>query len=90
MKSYPGIPLMITTNKDIEKGRKNETLCREISVKLKTTFDLKLKHWDGRKSIIDINLKIDYMLYEHGKGKDSNISPKKCKLHHEKSHVSMN
>jgi len=35
LKFYSGIPLMITTNKDIDKGRGNETLCRGISFKLK-------------------------------------------------------
>ena len=36
---YSGIPLMKTTNKDIEKGRGNGTLCRGFSVKLKTHID---------------------------------------------------
>ena len=38
---YSGIPLMITTNDDLEKGRDNGTLCRVISVKLKTNIDFK-------------------------------------------------
>ena len=35
LKFYSGIPLMITTNESINKGRGNGTLCRGISVKLK-------------------------------------------------------
>ena len=41
LKFYSGIPLMITTNDDLEKDRGNGTLCRGISVKLKTNDDLK-------------------------------------------------
>ena len=32
LKFYSGIPLMITTDDDLEKGRGNRTLCRGISV----------------------------------------------------------
>ena len=49
---YSGIPLMITTNKDLEKGRGNGTLYRGISVKLKTNVDLKWKIWDRRKALL--------------------------------------
>ena len=35
LKMYTGIMLMINTNKDVKKGRANDTLCREISIKLK-------------------------------------------------------
>ena len=86
---YSGIPLMITTNKDIEKGRGNGTLCRGIYIKLKTNVDLKWKNWDGRKVLWTSIKHIEYMLCEHWKENDSNISPKEFKLHPEKCHVSM-
>ena len=64
---YSGIPLMITTNKDIAKGRGNGTLCRGISVKLKKNGDLKWKNWDGRK-VLSVSIKnVNYMLCEHWK-----------------------
>ena len=80
---------MITTNKYLEKGRGNGTLCRGISVKLKNDIDLKWKNWDGRKVLSTSVKHIEYMLCEHWKEKDSNVSPRKFKLHPEKCCVSM-
>ena len=40
-KFYFGIPLMITTKKDIKIGRENGTLCRGLSIKSKKNGELK-------------------------------------------------
>ena len=84
LKFYSGIPLMITTNNGIDKGRGNGTLCRGITFKLKRNSDLKWKNWDRRK-VLSVSIKnVDYMLCEHWNKKDSGISPKRFKLDPEK------
>lgn len=80
LKWYPGIPLMITSNDDIKKGRANGTLCRGLKVKLKENMIPRWKNYDGKKvTTISVN-DCEYMLCEHWKAKEDGKPPKKFKL----------
>ena len=46
LQKYTGIMLVISTIKDIKKGRANDALCREISIKLK-----KMRNYIGRSGM---------------------------------------
>jgi hypothetical protein len=49
LRCYPNAHYMISNNDNIDKGQGNGSLCRFVSVKLKTGARLTWKNWDGRK-----------------------------------------
>ena len=50
LRLFSGAPMMCISNKDLKKGRSNETACKFVSVKLKRDWgDICWKNWDGRK-----------------------------------------
>jgi hypothetical protein len=65
LKFYNGIPLMINSIDDIDKGRANGTICKGISVKLRSGTKLVPKIWDGRiintVSVDDV----EYIICQH-------------------------
>ena len=80
LKWYPGIPLMITSNDDIKKGRANGSLCRGLNIKLKEGVVPRWKNYDGKK-VTTVSVKdCEYMLCEHWKAKEKGQTPKKFKL----------
>jgi hypothetical protein len=80
LKWYPGIPLMITSNDDIKKGRANGSLCRGLSIKLKEGTVPRWKNYDGRKvTTVGVN-DCEYMLCENWEAEEKDRPPKKFKL----------
>ena len=50
LKFYPGVPLMINSNRDLKKKRRgNGTLCRGLKLVLKEGRTTRIKNWDGYK-----------------------------------------
>jgi hypothetical protein len=88
LKFYNRIPLMINTNKDLDKGRGSGTLCWGIGIKLKKGTKVKSKIWDG-KTIPTVSIdSVEYMLCEHHK--DSIYKIKTFKIYPEKESVKIN
>ena len=81
LKKYTNILLMINTNKNIKKGRANDILCRDISIKLKKKEEFNQKGCDGRKVLAVSITNVDYMLYEHWKYRNSVTSGGKVKVY---------
>ena len=74
---------MSNTNKDIEKGIANGTLCRDILIKLKEYMELNGKNWDRRK-LLSISMKnMVYILCKHWKYRNSVTSGEKIKIYPE-------
>ena len=88
LKFYSGIPLMINTNDELDKGRANGTLCRGIGVKLKSDSQTRMKTWDG-KVVPTVSVDdVEYMLCEHYG--DSLTPYAKFKLYPDKDSVKIN
>ena len=62
---YCGVPLMINSNADIEKGLGNGTLCRGLKLVLKEGRVPRWKNWDGRKVLTVSIDDCDHLLCEH-------------------------
>jgi hypothetical protein len=56
---------MITNNDNIDKGQCNGSLCRFVSVKLKTGAWLYWKNWDGMKVNTITADKVEWIKMEH-------------------------
>lgn len=80
LKWYPGIPLMITSNGDIKKGRANGSLCRGLKIKLKEGVVPQWKNYDGKKVVTVSSYDCEYMLCEHWKAEREGQAPKRFKL----------
>ena len=65
MRCYPGSHHMCITNKDLDKGRGNGTLCRCLGVKLKQGARRELKNWEGRKVYTVSVDDVEWVEFEH-------------------------
>jgi hypothetical protein len=80
LKWYPGVPLMITSNDDIKKGRANGSLCRGLKIKLREGVAPRWKNYDGRKVTAVSVADCEYMLCENWEAGEGGRPPKKFKL----------
>ena len=53
---------MINTDKEINKGKSNDTFCRRVSIKLKKNEQLNLTNWDGR-IVLSLSMNIWIICY---------------------------
>lgn len=65
MRCYPGSHHMCITNKDLDKGRGNGTLCRCLGVKLKQGARREWKNWEGRKVYTVSVDDVEWVEFEH-------------------------
>jgi hypothetical protein len=66
LRTYPGCHFMCVTNKDLDQGRGNGTLCKLLRVKLRRNGEeRRWKNWDGKKvwsvSVADV----EWVEFEH-------------------------
>ena len=79
LRLFPDAPFMCISNEDLDKGRGNGTLCKFVSVKLKSDVDMTWKNWEGRKvNTVSID-DIEWIQFQHWSDPPKNI-PKLFKL----------
>jgi len=66
LRTYPGCHFMCVTNKDLDQGRGNGTLCKLLRVKLRRNGEeRKWKNWDGRKVWTVSVADVEWVEFEH-------------------------
>ena len=68
LKLYRNIPVMINSNKNLDKGQGNGTFARFRGIYLKDGASLREKRWDGKVANTILVNDVEYIVCEHWVG----------------------